>query len=331
MPWLYIYSPDDFVGGLPDEQGGAAAGSPPFTLTLKPGATPTAVEVTDDDLLFDEIDYGQTLTNAIDLDGTSYAAGTTIHSAYDLINTATGHKVTTLHFGGDGYEQGPVHGLVSTVELQPGQSYSFNTERTSYQQNNPYSDYVACFATGTRIATPRGEVPIEALRPGDPVDTENGPREVLWIGNRSVRARGAMAPIRFGRGAIGNHRPLLVSPEHRIRVASARAELFFGAASVLVAAKHFVAAGLARRRVGGQVTYWHLALEEHAIVHANGAAAESFLPSPVSIAGMGPAARRELLTLFPDVLDEVSAAARARQRACLPVLRNHEARLLLAA
>ena len=40
MPYLYIYSPSDFVGGLPDESGAQAAGTPTFTLTLKAGRSP---------------------------------------------------------------------------------------------------------------------------------------------------------------------------------------------------------------------------------------------------------------------------------------------------
>jgi hypothetical protein len=57
MPYyLYVYSPSDFVGGLPDEAFAAAAGTGSFTLTLVPGATGTRIRVDDDDVIFDEVD-----------------------------------------------------------------------------------------------------------------------------------------------------------------------------------------------------------------------------------------------------------------------------------
>ena len=112
--FIYVYSPSDFIGGLPNEAGGAASGSPTFNLQLVPGATPTLIEITDNEAVFDEIDGSQSLTNSVNIDGTAYGAGTTVHTAYDLINTGSGHKVTSIHFGGNGYEQGAVHGLVST-------------------------------------------------------------------------------------------------------------------------------------------------------------------------------------------------------------------------
>lgn len=225
MPFLYIYSPSDFVGGLPDESGSAAAGSPTFTLTLKAGATPTLVEVSDDDLIFDEIDTSQTLTNAINLDGTSYAAGTSVHTAYDLINTTTGAKVTSLHFGGDGYQQGAVNGLVSTVELIPGTSYTFNTERTSHQKNNAYDDYFACFVSGTNILTSKGPLAVQDLKKGDLIETSDGSYSCLKLilsrrfSTQDLQKSPKLRPIRIMADTLGETLPkrdLLVSPQHRM-------------------------------------------------------------------------------------------------------------------
>jgi hypothetical protein len=68
VPFIYIYSPDDFVALPPDEAGASADGVPNFVLTLKPGAKPTVVEITDDDAVFDEVDATQSITNDIYLD-----------------------------------------------------------------------------------------------------------------------------------------------------------------------------------------------------------------------------------------------------------------------
>ena len=67
--FLYVYNPGDFVGGLPIEEGAAAAGTPTYTLTLMAGAVPTLIEVTDDEGVFDEVDATQELTTAATING----------------------------------------------------------------------------------------------------------------------------------------------------------------------------------------------------------------------------------------------------------------------
>ncbi|QBF31284.1 Hint domain-containing protein [Thalassococcus sp. S3] len=325
MPFLYIYSPSDFVTGLPDEQNAQAAGSPTFTLTLLPDANPTLIEVTDDDTVFDEVDGSQVLTSDVTIDGTFYAAGTSINTAYDLINTVSGHKVTSLHFGGDGFQQGAVDGLVSTQPLLPGQSYTFNTERTSHRENNLYDDYVACFTKGTRIRTPFGGRRIETLRSGNLVETlDHGAQPLRWVGQREVEAQGAFAPIRFAPGALGNNRALLVSPEHRMLITDPRLQLLIGTEDALVPAKSLVNGRDVTREEGGTVTYMHLLFDDHEIVFAEGTPSEALLLSDLSLAGLPPDAMAEARALFPDIFAQDVKAAR-------PCLRGYEAELLFAA
>jgi len=311
MPFIYMYSPDDFVGGLPAESGAQAAGTGPFTLTLKPGAKPTLVEVSDDDLIFDEVDGSQSLTGAIDLDGTAYGAGTTINTAYDLIDTGSGHKVTSFHFGGDGYQQGAVDGLVSTEPLLGGESYTFNQERTSHQKNNLYDDYFACFADDTLIDTPLGPTPVERLRVGDLVMTRDaGPQPVRMVLCRRLSAEDlerspSLVPIKISGGALGPGVPdgdLWVSPQHRMLVHSRIAERMFGRAEALVAAKRLVGLpGVAPDPKRRRLTYVHLVLEAHHVIRAEGAWSETFLPGPMGLAALDADVREEMLTLFPDL------------------------------
>lgn len=325
MPYyLYVYSPDDFVVTPPDEVGAQAAGTPTFTLTLKAGATPTLIEVNDDEAVFDEVDGSQTLTNAINLDGTAYGAGTTIHSSYDLINTVTGHKITSLHFAGDGYEQGAVHGIVSTVEMVPGVDYTFDVERTSHTQNNQYSDYYACFTKGCLIETASGQVPVEQLSVDDLIKTmDHGYQPIRWIGSNQVLAQGKIAPIVFSKGAIGNSQELIVSPEHRMLVEGAQVELLFGQERVLVAAKFLCNGDTIYRRAGGAITYFHFMFDQHEIVYSQGVPTESFLPDKTAMAGLEADAQAEIYALFPELQhDEVKYLAAA---SCL---RSYEARLL---
>lgn len=100
---------------------------------------------------------------------------------------------------------------------------------------------VPCFASGTMIRTPQGEVPIDALSVGDMVETrDHGPQALRWIGRRKVAAKGRFAPVVIEAGTFGHHRRLIVSPQHRILLTHWMAELMFGEQKVLVAAKDFI-------------------------------------------------------------------------------------------
>jgi hypothetical protein len=56
---------------------------------------------------------------------------------------------------------------------------------------------VACFAEGTRIGTPDGLVPVEALRAGDLVLSHfGGVVPVRWVGSRRARTAGMADPAR---------------------------------------------------------------------------------------------------------------------------------------
>ena len=278
MPFLLVYSASDFVGGLPAESGAAAAGRGPFTLTLRADAQPQVVEVNDNDAVFDEVDGNQQIAQGMTLGGQSYPAGTSINTAYDLLNTGSGHKVTSLHFGGNGYQQGAVDGLVSTEPLVPGQSYTFNAERTSHRQSNEYDDFVACFAAGTRIDTADGPRSIETLFPGDMICTrDHGLQPLLWRGERRMRAIGQHAPVQLDAGVMGATQPIEVSPEHRLLITGAAPLLNFGQSEVLVPAKALLGRGGVRQRTGGQVVYMHLLLENHAVIRANGVWSETLL------------------------------------------------------
>lgn len=311
MPFLYVYSPTDFVEGLPDESGAAAAGTPGFTLTLKPDASPTIIEVSDNDAVFDEVDSSQSLASSVTIDGDNVAAGTSINSAYDLIDSDTGHKVTSFHLGGDGYQQGAVDGIASTVELTPGTSYTFDTERTSHMKNNLYTDFVSCFTPGTQIATVRGPVPVEALVAGDLIHTaDHGPQPLRAVLSREISAaelavRPQLAPIRLGAGALGAQLPdreMYVSPQHRFVVTSPIVQRMFGTDDALIAAcKLQMLPGIDRRTEPQGVTYFHLVLDRHEVIFANGAPTESLYLGPCAVAALAPDARRELEIIFPDL------------------------------
>ena len=138
------------------------------------------------------------------------------------------------------------------------------------------TDNIPCFRAGTAIRTPRGDVAIEALRPGDLVVTlkSGRPQPIRWIGHRHVvatrhRAPQSVWPIRIRRGAIAPGVPgrdLFVSPEHALFLHG-----------VLVPARHLVNGHTIAQVAQPEVTYYHLELPVHDLVLAEAQPSETFL------------------------------------------------------
>ena len=186
-----------------------------------------------------------------------------------------------------------------------------------------------CFTIGTLIRTPRGQMAVEDLQPGDLVDTlDDGPQPLRWIGQRTVAASGSMAPIRIRAGTFGAHGTLLVSPQHRILVRDSLADLLFGEPEVLVAAQDLVNNRSVRRCEGGQVTYVHLLFDRHQVIWSEGLASESYLPGPQTQSHLDRPLLDELRALFPEMAGSAGAGYSPAARR---TLRRFEAQVLFAA
>lgn len=166
-------------------------------------------------------------------------------------------------------------------------------------------DFV-CFAAGTLIRTPEGEVAVETLAPGALVLTaDHGAQPIRWIGRAVIdlTQNPHLRPVRIARGALGDGLPLtdlLVSPQHRVLVRSKIAQRMFGAAEVLVAAKQLLSLpGIALASDLDSVTYVHFLFDRHQVVWSNGAQTESLFTGPQALESVGPAARAEILQIFP--------------------------------
>lgn len=186
-------------------------------------------------------------------------------------------------------------------------------------------DLVICFAAGTRLLTPQGLRVIESLQPGDPVWTRGrGMQPLAWIGRSQVCGLGALAPIRIAAGALGNDRPVRVSPQHRLLVTGWQAELHFGEPEVLVAACHLVDGAAIRPAPVAMVDYWHIAFDRHEMVCAEGMLAESLLPGAMALAALPAAAQAEIAEVFPELV-------RRRPSPALPCVTGREAGVLRGA
>ena len=137
------------------------------------------------------------------------------------------------------------------------------------------TDTAACFCPGTRIRTSRGEVPIEHLREGDLVETlHHGLAPVRWIGHRAydgrfIAGKHLMLPITVRANAIAGGIPardLVVSPGHALY-----------AGGFLIPAWRLVnGITITQAEAVEQVEYFHIELDEHRILFAEGCPAESY-------------------------------------------------------
>ena len=134
----------------------------------------------------------------------------------------------------------------------------------------------ACYCRGTLIRTARGDVAVEDLAEGDLVMTRSGEAEpIRWIGRRSyggrfLAGRRELSPVRIAAGALADGVPvrdLLVSAKH--------AMLLQG---VLVPAEDLVNGHTVVLEHGlKRVDYYHVELNRHDVILAEGAASETFV------------------------------------------------------
>ncbi len=222
-----------------------------------------------------EID-GQAITGMVGAGGTSQQTGNDLYDNAIFIVPGTG-------VGGDniagidnyGLEFQTANGIYNlydnngTLQLIDGNG-QFVENLTLASTNAP------CFCAGTLIATDRGDLPVEALRAGDLVTTAEGrARPVRWIGHRAVATRFAdplkAMPVRIMAGALGAQLPtrdLLLSPCHAVLVDGVLIQ-----AGALVNNRSIVR----EAAMPEQFTYYHIELADHALVLAEGVAAETFV------------------------------------------------------
>ena len=151
---------------------------------------------------------------------------------------------------------------------------------------------IVCFTADTKIQTPRGPIKVSDLKTGDMVTTQGGSlRAVLMTNKRHVSHRALLrdtrlSPVRIKAGALGGGLPtedLLVSRQHRILIASRIAKRICGSTEVLLPAIRLVGlAGIDVDRTMQPVDYYHILLDRHDVILANGAPAESLFVGPVS-------------------------------------------------
>ncbi len=142
---------------------------------------------------------------------------------------------------------------------------------------NVVADSPACFASGTRIMTRDGPVPVEQLQVGQQAITATALQptaEIIWLGHRRVDCRQHprpydVWPVRVRPDAFGAGMPaadLYLSPDHAVFVDG-----------VLIPIRYLINGASIVQEARDSVTYWHVELAQHDVILAEGLACETYL------------------------------------------------------
>jgi hypothetical protein len=164
---------------------------------------------------------------------------------------------------------GSPDGTDTVVNVESFQ-FSDGTYSAAELENN-----APCYSAGTLIATERGDVAVEDLVVGDRVITSSDmARPIKWIGRRSYSGRFALGqkhilPICIKAGALDEtvpRRDLWISPHHAMYLDG-----------VLIEAKDLVnGVSIVQSERVEKVEYFHVELDSHDVIFAEGALSESF-------------------------------------------------------
>jgi hypothetical protein len=143
--------------------------------------------------------------------------------------------------------------------------------------DNLTANALNCFAEGTWIATPDGEVAVETLQAGDTVlRPDGGLSTVKWLGRQEVNVRISdprkVNPICITKGALGENIPardLWVSLDHAIGID----EYLVNAGALVNGSTIYQVAQMPREGF----TYYHVETDAHELLLAEGCPAESFV------------------------------------------------------
>ena len=185
-----------------------------------------------------------------------------------------------------------------------------NIQTLRFDDMSVATSTIACFAQGTRLATERGEIAVENLVIGDRlVLAAGGLRPVVWIGHRSIACArhpqpAEIWPIRVAAHAFGQGQPrrdLYLSPDHAVF-----------AENILVPIRDLQNGCSISGVAQSHVSYWHVELDAHDIILAEGMPVESFLENGNRADFEG----GETLHLHPRFTGSAGAAP------CAPLLRQ---------
>jgi hypothetical protein len=214
------------------------------------------------------ISLGGATLNASLVDSFAPSTGET----FIIINNETGNPVSGAF---NGLPQGAAFAL-------DGDYFTISYDGGSNNQDVTLTDIGTspCYCPGTLIRTPCGNKRVEKIQIGDEVMTAAGlARPIKWIGRRSYNGRFVMGrkdilPVCIKAGALADNVPrrdLWISPNHAMYFED-------NLDGVLIEAKDLVnGVSIVQAERVDEVEYFHIELDTHDVLIAEGALSESFI------------------------------------------------------
>jgi len=294
----WVFSDLSGVGPLLGVQSDVQGATSIATIALREGAEGFTVCVNaggaQHDMAANAADQPVTLSAALTIADIAYPSGSQI--VPELVLKTGGMAPVTLIVGrvlaGSDIMRKSEPIIFTSARLAPEEKIQI----TRAERSTTSAPVQNCFARGTLIDTPHGALPIEDLDAGDEVVTHDGSVQLIsWLGQKRLCGlelvlNPSLRPVRIMAGALTGGRPgqdLSVAQNHRLLVDEVddwRAPYLFGEEEILVPARSllnktnvFIDCPL------GGVDYFHLLMDGHKMVCANGLWAETMLPDPATI------------------------------------------------
>lgn len=223
----------------------------------------TSFSPTDNDAGSTSFEVGETVSFG--------GSGSGIYQGYVVLNGANFMYVETSSGGAELFSN-VVDPNTFDSGLTGGDVFSEPLIGQDIEQDN------VCFAAGTLIATPDGETKVETLKIGDLITCEDGRAvPVKWIGRQTLHKIFTPAerfvPVRVSAGALGNGQPhsdLVLTADHALILDGLAIN-----ASALVNGTTIAYEPI--DSLPDRVTYYHIETENHDVILANGAPAETYV------------------------------------------------------
>lgn len=251
----------DIAGGSMLQLGGSPNTGNVFTFLSAANGTLGVIETNDTAISGDSIsgmDVGLSgaRTNFIDIEGMTVTATGSGSTSSGTITLSDG---ATLN--------------LANITLNGVSTWFANTISDGAGGTDVFISDTPCFCRGTRIATDRGEIAVEDLAVGDRVKTLSGSfKPIVWIGfGRSLvtRTNRLARPIVVRRGALAEN-----VPQRDLYLTHGHALYFDG---VLIPVENLINyRSILWDDTARVVEYYHIELEDHDVMFAEGAPAESY-------------------------------------------------------
>ena len=163
------------------------------------------------------------------------------------------------------------------TQTEVGYGVSFHAISDRVEPIGPW----ARMGRNTKIETPKGLVPISAIKPGDLVLTaDDDITQVRWVGWQVLPARGQFGPLAVRSPFFGASEDVVTAPTQLIELGGSKVEYLIGQEHVFAQVGHIVdGKGILQCAPQPLVLYYDILLDTQAVLNISGVRMTSYDPS----------------------------------------------------